>query len=210
MKEVSPIRVMVVDDHAIVRRGLTALVNSEPDMSVVAEAEDGRQAVEMFRASQPDVVLMDLRLPVMSGVEAITAIREEFPQCRIIVLTTYDGDEDIHRALAAGARSYLFKDMYDAEFVATIRAVHLGGRPLPAAVASRLAEHLSGQDLTETEMRVLQLIVAGRNNDQIAGALEIKEGTVKSHINRIFSKLGVGSSREAVNVALRRGIVHLE
>lgn len=210
MKEVSLIRIMVVDDHAIVRRGLAALVNSEPDMSVVAEAENGRQAVEMFRASQPDVVLMDLRLPVMSGVEAITAIREEFPQCRIIVLTTYDGDEDIHRALAVGARSYLLKDMYDSEFVATIRAVYTGGRPLPAVVASKLAEHISEQDLTVTEMRVLQMIVAGRNNDQIAGTLEIKEGTVKSHINRIFSKLGVGSSREAVNVALRRGIVHLE
>jgi two-component system NarL family response regulator len=210
MSQPGPIRIMVVDDHAIVRRGLAALVNSEPDMSVVAEAEDGRQAVEFFRKCQPDVVLMDLRLPIMSGVEAITAIRAEFPQSRIIVLTTYDGDQDIHRALAAGARSYLLKDMRDAEFVATIRAVHNGARPLPATVASKLAEHFSGHDLTEMEVKVLELIVAGRKNSEIAKTLNIKDGTVKSHINRVFSKLGVTNSREAVNVALRRGIVHLE
>jgi DNA-binding NarL/FixJ family response regulator len=204
------IRVMVVDDHQIVRKGLVALINTEPDLKVVAEAENGRQAVELFRQHQPDITLMDLRLPEMGGVEATRAIRQEAPTAKIIVLTTYDGDEDIYRALQAGAQSYLLKGMSFDELLAAIRTVYGGARRIPAAVAERLAERMAGQELTGRELQVLQLIVKGRSNKEISNELSISEATVKSHINSLLSKLGVTDRTQAATTALQRGIVHLD
>ena len=204
------IHILVVDDHPIVREGLTAIINRQADMTVVAEAADGEQAVEMFRRHQPDVTLMDLRLPKRSGVEAIAAIRKESPAAHLIVLTTYDGDQDIYRALQAGAQGYLLKDMFREELLDAIRAVHLGKRRIPAAVASRLAERLPGNELTARELEVLRLIAAGNSNREIADALAITEGTVKGHVNNLLSKLGVGDRTQAVTNALQRGIIHLD
>jgi two-component system NarL family response regulator len=210
MSEHNPIRVMVVDDHPVVREGLIAIVERQPDMTVVAQCENGRQAVELFRQHRPDVTLMDLRMPVLSGVEAIREIRKDFAQSRIIVLTTYDGDEDIYRALQAGARAYLLKNMFREELLEAIKAVHAGQRRIPAHVATRLAERMGGPDLTERELEVLKLIVKGRSNKEIAAALSITEGTVKGHVNNILGKLGVGDRTEAATSALQRGIVYLD
>jgi DNA-binding NarL/FixJ family response regulator len=204
------IRVLVVDDHPIVREGLIAIVERQPDMSVVAEASDGEQAVEAFRQHRPDVTLMDLRLPGMSGVEAITAIRREFPSARVIVLTTYDGDEDIYRALQAGAQGYLLKDTFREELLEAIRAVNEGKRRIPGGIATRLAERIGGNELTAREIEVLKLIVKGRSNREIASALVITEGTVKGHVNNILSKLGVADRTQAATTALQRGIIHLD
>lgn len=204
------IRVMVVDDHQIVRKGVVALINSEPDLCVVAEAADGRQAVELFRQHRPDITLMDLRLPGMGGAEATRAIRQEFPTARIIVLTTFDGDEDIYRALQAGAQSYLLKGMSYDELLDAVRSVHAGARRIPAAVAERLAERMAGQELTSRELQVLELIVKGRSNKEISTDLSISEATVKSHINSLLGKLGVSDRTQAATSALQRGIVHLE
>jgi two-component system NarL family response regulator len=204
------IRVLIADDHFVVRMGLAAVVHTQPDMTVVAEATTGKQAVELFRQHRPDVTLMDLRMPEMDGIEAITAIRAEFPDSRFIVLTTYDGDEDIYRALQAGARAYLLKDMLRDALVEAIRAVHAGQRRLPAEVANRLAERMNRTELTARELEVLQLIVQGKSNKAIAAALFIAEGTVKIHINNILSKLGVSDRTQAATFALQRGIVHLD
>jgi DNA-binding NarL/FixJ family response regulator len=204
------IRILIADDHFVVRMGLTAVIHTQPDMTVVAEATTGRQAVELFRAHRPDIALMDLRMPEMDGIEAITAIRQEFPESRFIVLTTYDGDEDIYRALQAGARAYLLKDMLRDGLVEAIRAVHAGQRRLPAEVANRLAERMNRTELTARELEVLRLIVLGRSNKEIAAELSIAEGTVKIHINNILSKLGVSDRTQAATFALQRGIVHLE
>jgi two-component system NarL family response regulator len=201
---------MVVDDHPAFRKGLTALIESEPGLSVVAQAGDGREAIERFRQTRPDVVLMDLRLPVLSGVEAIMAIRKEFPESRFIVVTTYDTDEDIYRAVQAGAQSYLLKDMTDEELVGTIRAVHAGQPCLPPGLASRLAERLRREDLTPRETEVLELLVKGRSNKEIAQALFLTEDAIKFRIKGLFTKLGVQDRTEAVIAALRLGIVHLE
>lgn len=206
---IAPVRIMVVDDHQIVRQGLVALINSEPGMIVVAEAADGARAVELHRQHRPDITLMDLRLPVLSGVEAITAIRAEQPAARIIVLTTYDGDEDIYRALQAGAQSYLLKDMFSEELLEAIRTVHAGLRRLPNVIAARLAERMNTQALTARELDVLKLIVKGRSNKEIGADLSISEATVKTHINNILSKLGVTDRTQAATTALQRGIVHL-
>lgn len=210
MKTKASIRVMVVDDHPAFRKGLTALIESEPGLSVVAQAGDGREAIECFRQTRPDVVLMDLRLPVLSGVEAIMAIRKEFPESRFIVVTTYDTDEDIYRAVQAGAQSYLLKDMTDEELVGTIRAVHAGQPCLPPGLASRLAERLRREDLTPRETEVLELLVKGRSNKEIAQALFLTEDAIKFRIKGLFTKLGVQDRTEAVIAALRLGIVHLE
>ncbi|HWP44022.1 MAG TPA: response regulator transcription factor [Blastocatellia bacterium] len=210
MSKENPIRVLIADDHFVVRVGLGTLINTEPDMLVVAEAVNGKQAVEAFRASQPDVALMDLRMPEMTGVEAILAIREEFPESRIIVLTTYDGDEDIYRALQAGARGYILKDMAGEELVEAIRAVHAGQRRIPPAVAARLAERMPRSELTPRELEVLKLIVKGKSNKEIAAELFVTEGTVKIHVNNLLSKLGVSDRTQAVTAALQRGIVHLD
>jgi DNA-binding NarL/FixJ family response regulator len=204
------IQIMVVDDHHIVRKGLVALIGTVPDMKVVAEAADGVQAIELYRKHRPDVTLMDLRLPNKNGVDAIAAIRQEFPGARIIVLTTFDGDEDIYRALQAGAKGYLLKGMSADELTDAIRSVHAGKSRIPAAVAERLAERMGGPSLTGRELDVLKLIVGGRSNKEIAGELFISEATVKTHINSILSKLGVSDRTQATTTALQRGIVHLD
>ncbi|HZU09431.1 MAG TPA: response regulator transcription factor [Pseudacidobacterium sp.] len=204
------IRIMVVDDHHIVRQGLVALIRTVPGMLVVAEAADGEQAIELYRKHKPDVTLMDLRLPKKSGVEAITFIREEFPTARIIVLTTFDGDEDIYRALQAGAKGYLLKGMDTDELTDAIRTVYAGKSRIPAVVAERLAGRMGGPSLTARELEVLKRIVSGRSNKEIAGDLFISEATVKTHINSILSKLGVNDRTQAATTALQRGIVHLD
>jgi two-component system NarL family response regulator len=204
------IRILVVDDQAVVRQGFVALVNLVPDMMVIAEATNGKQAVEQFRIHQPDITLMDLRMPVMSGVEAISAIRREFPQARIIVLTTFDGDEDIYRSLQAGAQGYLLKDMFFNELEEAVRKVHAGLRRIPNVVADRLAERMGSSDLTGRELEVLEQIVKGKSNKEIASVLRISEATVKSHINNLLSKLGVTDRTQAATTALQRGLVHLQ
>ena len=209
MKE-NPIRILITDDHPVVREGLAAMIERRPDMTVVGEAGNGLEAVERFRSCQPDVALMDLRMPEMDGVEAITAIRREFPAARIIVLTTFDGDEDIYRGLRAGARGYLLKDAGREGLLEAIRAVHAGQSWIPPDVASKLAERVTGPDLTAREMDVLSLLAEGRSNQAIAALLFISEATVKTHVNSILTKLGVADRTQAVTTALRRGIVHLE
>ncbi|MBV9156146.1 MAG: response regulator transcription factor [Acidobacteriaceae bacterium] len=201
---------MVVEDHHIVRQGLIALLNTVPDMTVVAESADGREAIDLFRRHQPDVTLMDLRLPTMGGVEAVTQIRKEFPAARIIVLTTFDGDEDIYRALQAGARAYLLKGMFGEELMDAIRAVYAGKSRIPPQVAERLAERMGGPALTAREQEVLELIVAGKSNKEIGTSLNISEATVKTHVNNILSKLGVTDRTQAATTAIQRGIVHFQ
>jgi two-component system NarL family response regulator len=205
----APIRIMIADDHPVVREGFGAMLETEPDMTVVAQARSGEEALELFRRERPDVTLMDLRMPGMSGVDAIRAIRREFPDSRLIVLTTYDGDEDIYRALEAGAQAYLLKDMFCDEILAAIRAVHAGQRRIPAAVGTRLAERMTGLDLSRREHQVLELVAKGRSNKEIATDLQITEATVKGHLTNILGKLGVTDRTQAVIAALRRGIVHL-
>jgi DNA-binding NarL/FixJ family response regulator len=205
----TPIRILIVEDHNVVRQGLVALIKTVPDMHVIAEAGDGKQAVELFRKHKPDVTIMDLRLPEMSGVEAITEIRRSFPAARIIVLTTFDGDENIYRALQAGARGYLLKDMFGEELMDAIRTVHAGKTRIPAPVAQRLAERMAGPALTSRELDVLRLIVSGKSNKEIGNDLVISEATVKTHINSILSKLGVTDRTQAATTALQRGIVEL-
>lgn len=204
------IRILVVDDHAIVRKGLVALLNTVEGMTVVAEASDGEQAIEAHRTHKPDVTLMDLRLPKIGGADAIARIRQENPAARIIVLTTFDGDEDIFRALQAGAKGYLLKGMDAADLTEAIRAVYAGKSRIPATVAEKLADRMGGPALTTRELEVLKRIVAGRANKEIAGDLNISEATVKTHINSILSKLGVSDRTQAATSALQRGIVYLE
>jgi two-component system NarL family response regulator len=204
------IQLLVVEDHHIVRQGLVALLNTVPDMKVVAEASDGKAGIELFRKHQPDVTLMDLRLPAMGGAEAVAKIRAEFPAARIIVLTTFDGDEDIYRALQAGARGYLLKGMMGEELLDAIRVVHAGKSRIPPAVAERLASRMGGSELTVRELAVLELIVAGQSNKEIGVSLSISEATVKTHINNILGKLGVADRTQATTTAIQRGIVHLK
>jgi two-component system NarL family response regulator len=200
---------MVIDDQAVVRQGFVALINTVADMSVVAEGTNGQQAIELYRKHKPDVTLIDLRMPVMGGVEAIHAIRKEFPDARLIVLTTFDGDEDIYRSLQAGAQGYLLKDMFFEELEDAIRKVHAGARRIPTLVAERLAERMISSDLTSRELQVLEEIVRGKSNKEIASTLQISEATVKSHINNILGKLGVTDRTQAATTALQRGIIHL-
>ncbi len=203
------IRIIVVDDQAVVRQGFVSLLGTVPGMRVVAEGTNGREAVALYREHRPDVVLMDLRMPVMDGVEAIAAIRREFPAARVIVLTTFDGDEDIYRSLQAGAQGYLLKDMFFEELEDAIRTVHAGRRRIPGVVAERLAGRMTGSDLTARELEVLERIVRGMSNKEIASALGISEATVKSHINNVLSKLDASDRTQAATKALQRGIVHL-
>ena len=204
------IRILIAEDHQVVRQGFIALLNMVEGFEVIAEASSGLQAVDLFRQHRPDVTLMDLRMPGMAGVETITAIRREFPDARIIVLTTFDGDEDIFRAIQAGARGYMLKGMSVDELIDAIQTVHHGRSKIPAAVAERLAERLSGNALTERETEVLKTIVAGKSNKEIASALFISEATVKTHINNLLSKLGATDRTQAARIALQRGIVHLD
>lgn len=208
--DTSTIRILIVDDHAIVRQGFAALLGTVPGFEVVGEASDGEQAVEMFRRLRPDVTLMDLRLPKLNGVDAIARIRGDSPGARIIVLTTYDGDEDIYRAMQAGAKGYLLKGMDLKDLTEAVRTVHAGKSRIPSQVAEKLAERMSGATLTARELEVLQLIVAGKSNKDIGNALFISEATVKTHVNSLLSKLGVEDRTQAATTALQRGIVHLD
>ncbi|MBL8046091.1 MAG: response regulator transcription factor [Anaerolineales bacterium] len=202
--------ILISDDHAVVREGLAAMLSRRAEMQVVAEASNGVQAVELALKHKPDILLMDLRMPQMGGVEAIRAIRAEWPEARVIVLTTYDGDEDIFRALQAGAQGYLLKDTPREDLLDAIRTVHAGRKHIPPEVAAKLAERLTTEALTERERQVLQLIVAGQSNKEIGASLNISEGTVKVHVNSLLGKLGVSDRTQAVTEALRRGLVHLD
>ena len=204
------IRILIADDHPLMRMGLRSMIDTQPDMTVVAEAANGREAIELHRAHQPDIVLMDLRMPVMGAVEATVAIREQFPLAHIIVLTTYAGDENIYRALQAGARAYLLKDIPRDEFLNAIKAVHAGQYCIPPAVAACLAQRMPCPDLSSRELEILNLIVEGMSNKEIASALSITESTVKNHVNSILSKLRVSDRTQAATTALRRGIVILD
>lgn len=204
------IRVLVVEDHHVVRQGLVALLSVAGGLEVVGEAADGMEAIAQFRAHRPDITLLDLRLPRMGGVDVIQRIRGEAPQARIIVLTTYEGDEDIYRALKAGAKAYLLKGMTSETLIATIRAVHTGKSHIPPAIAERLAERMGTEDLTPREYDVLEQIVHGRSNKEIAAELDVSEATVKTHINSLLGKLGVSDRTQAAMDAIRRGIIPLE
>jgi len=208
--ELPPIRVLTADDHPLVRAGLAAVVGAEPDMELVGEAATGHDAVALYRDRRPDVVLMDLRMPGMDGLTATRAILSEFPAARIVVLTTYDGDEDIHRALEAGARGYLLKDMLRTAVINTIRAVHRGQKVIPPEIAERLAEFVPRIRLSERELEVLALAAKGLSNKEIARVLGRAEETVKVHLKNIFDKLGVEDRTEAVTTALQRGILHMD
>jgi two-component system NarL family response regulator len=203
------IRILVAEDHLVARVGVSTIVNMQPDMTVVAEASNGQQAVELFRKHRPDVTLLDMRMPGMGGVEAAMAIRAEFPAAKMIALTTYGGDEDIRRALTAGVLAYLTKDVLHDELLKAIRAVNEGHTYLPAAVAAALAAQLPRPDLSAREVQVLELIVRGLANKQIAYALSIAEHTVKNHVKNILSKLGVQDRTQAATAAIQRGIIHL-
>lgn len=204
-----PIRVLTVDDHALLREGIAALVNTEPDMTLVAEASTGQEAIEQFRVHRPDVTLMDLQMPGLNGIEAIINICGEFPNARIIVLTTYSGDMQVLRALRAGARGYILKGHVHRELLETIRAVHAGKKRIPPEVAAELADHAGDEGLTAREINVLRLIAAGNANKLIADQLSISEETVKSHITNILSKLGANDRTHAVTIGLKRGIIEL-
>ena len=210
MSKPNPIRLLIADDHLVVRVGLRSMLDTQPGMVVVAEAANGREAIELFREHKPDVTLMDLRMPIMGGVEATIAIREEFPDARVIVLTTYDGDENIYRALRAGAMAYLLKDIPRGEFLDDVRAVYSGQYCIPPAVAARLAQRLPYSELSSREMEVLKLIVEGLSNKEIGSALTISESTVKNHVNSILAKLRVSDRTHAATMALRRGIVTVD
>lgn len=205
----NPIRILVAEDHLVARVGVTTIVNMQPDMTVVAEAANGKEAVELYRQHRPDVALLDLRMPAMTGIEAAAAIRKEFPNARMIALTTYGGDEDIRRTLAAGVQAYLTKDVLHDELIKAIRAVHAGETYLPAGVAAALAAQIPRPDLSARERQVLELIVRGLANKQIAYSLSIAEHTVKNHVKSILSKLGVQDRTQAATAAIQRGIIHL-
>jgi two-component system, NarL family, response regulator len=209
MKNANPIRILVAEDHLIARVGVSTIVNLQPDMTIVAEAANGQQAIEMYRQHLPDVTLLDLRMPIMSGIDAAAAIHREYPRARLIALTTYGGDEDIRRALHAGVQAYLMKDILHDELLKAIRAVHEGHTYLPATVAAAIAAQMPRPDLSARELQVLQLIVAGLANKQIAYTLNIAEYTVKNHVKNILDKLAVQDRTQAATVAIQRGIVHL-
>jgi DNA-binding NarL/FixJ family response regulator len=209
VNEAQAVRVVIVDDHPVVRFGLAAIIGLQPDMTVVAEAGSGEEAVATCARQSADVVLMDLRLPRMSGVEAIKALRKQHPKLRFIVLTTYDGDEDIHRALEAGAQAYLLKAMSHTDLANAIRTVYAGRKFLPPSVSKSLAGRPPHSDLSAREMQVLELIVKGLSNKEIGDALSISEATVKWHVNMILSRLNVTDRTQATVAALQRGIVHL-
>lgn len=203
------IRVLCVDDHPLLRDGIAALVNAEPDMKLVAEASNGKEAVEKFRSHHPDVTVMDIQMPGVGGIEAITQIQSERPDARIIVLTTYTGDVQVVRALRAGARAYILKGHVHRELLETIRIVHAGKKRIPPEIAAELAEHAADDELTTREVEVLRLIAAGNANKQIADQLSIGEATVKSHVTNILSKLGASDRAHAVTISLKRGIIQL-
>ena len=209
MSSKSPIRVFSVDDHPLLREGIAALVNSQPDMVLIAQASNGREAINLFKQHMPDVTLLDLRLPDMSGIDVLIAIRSEFPDARIIMLTTFEGDVEVQRALQAGARGYLLKNMPPTELLEVIRQVHAGKKRIPPEIASQLLEHMSDEVLTEREIEVLREVADGNRNREIAERLFISEETVKVHIKHIMEKLGASDRTQAVSIGLRRGIIQL-
>jgi two-component system NarL family response regulator len=203
------IRILVADDHPILREGLVALINRQEGMKVVAEAADGCEAVALFSRVIPDIAVLDLRMPAMNGIETVTAIRTADPQARLVILTSFASDEDIYRALRAGARGYLVKDAPAEELVNCLRTVHEGGTFIPPMIASKLAERVGTVELTAREREVLALVAKGKGNREIGAELDVTEGTIKVHVNNILTKLGVASRTEAVNIAIRRGLVHI-
>lgn len=205
----APIRILVVDDHPVVRQGVAVLVGSQFDMTVAAEASNGREAIQQFRAHRPDVTVMDLQMPEMNGIDAVVAIRAEFPDAKIIVLTTYAGDVQIFRALKAGAHGYLLKNTFHKELVDAIRAVHFGRKALSAEASYELAEHATTEALTQGEISVLRLIAAGNANKQIADQLSITEETVKWRVKNILSKLGANDRTQAAMIGVKRGIIEI-
>ena len=207
--ETKTIRILTVDDHALLRAGIASLVEFEPDIELVAQASTGREAIEQFRRHRPDITLMDVQMPDISGIEAIIAIRSEFPDARIIVLTTYSGDVQVVRALKAGARGYLLKADVHTDLLETIRAVHAGRKRIPPEVAAELAMHTTEDQLTARELEILKLIANGNANKEIAAQLSIREDTVKSHVGNILEKLQANDRTHAVTIGLKRGIIEL-
>jgi DNA-binding NarL/FixJ family response regulator len=207
--EAKRIRILAIDDHALLRQGVKSLVSYEPDMELVAQASTGREAIEQFRRHKPDITLMDLQMPDIGGIEAITAIRSEFPNARIIVLTTYSGDVQVVRALRAGARGYLLKKDVGTDLLEAIRAVHAGSKRIPPEVAAELAMHAAADQLTARELEVLKLLAKGNSNKEIATQLSIHEDTVKNHVSSILEKLEANDRTHAVTIGLKRGIIEL-
>jgi DNA-binding NarL/FixJ family response regulator len=209
MTKTGTIRILSVDDHPLLREGIAAIVNSQADMEIVAQAGTAREALQLFRQHRPDVTLMDLRMPDMSGIDAMSAILAEFPDARIVMLTTFEGDVEIQRSLAAGARGYLLKTMPPKELVEALRQVHAGRKRIPQEIAAQLAEHIADERLTEREIDVLRRVAGGNRNREIAELLSISEETVKVHVKHIMEKLGATDRTSAVAIAVRRGIIQL-
>jgi DNA-binding NarL/FixJ family response regulator len=209
MEDQSRIRVLSADDHGLVREGIATMINRRPDMVLVSQASNGKEAIQQYREHRPDVTLLDLRMPDLSGIDVLIAIRTEFPDARVVMLTTFDGDVEIQRSLEAGAHGYLLKNMPSSELIQAIRQVHAGKKHIPASLAARVAEHISDESLTNREVEVLERVCGGNRNRDIAELLGISEETVKAHVRHIMDKLGACDRTQAIAIAVRRGIIQL-